>query len=192
MPLTPNDMLKIVFEKLQARTGKDFAAWVEIARADGPSTHKALTGWLKATHGLNHNEAQWVAWGVTDPGRADAYDRPADLVAELYADKKSALRPTYDALMSMGLGLGPDVTSFVCKTYSSLSSGTQFAIFAPRTNSAIDVELVLPEGHGLAGVEPFKSSNPKFTARMRLRVGDPVGEHVRAALAAARTRVRGG
>lgn len=192
MPLTPYDMLKIVVEKLGARTGRDYAAWVELARAAGPTTHKALTEWLKANHGLNHNEAQWVAWGVVDPGRLESYGRPDDLEAELYAGKKAALRPTYDALLAMGQGLGEDVRTTVCKTYTSLASGTQFVIFAPRTNGAIDVELVLPPEHGLAGVEAFSGSNPKFNGRIRVKAGEPVGEGIRAAVALAREHVRAG
>lgn len=191
MPLSPQDMLKIAMEKLVARTGRDKEAWIRIAREGGPSTHKALTEWLKG-QGLNHNEAQWIAWGVTDPGRLESYDRPDELEAELYSGKKAALRPVYDALLAMGLGLGAEVRPNVCKTYTSLASGTQFAIFAPRTHSAIDVELVLPEGHGLAGVEPFKGGNPKFIGRMRVRSVEEVGDTVRAALLAARAQVTGG
>lgn len=186
---TPLEMMQIAMERLGARTGKSMAEWVEIARATGISTHKALTEHMKSTHGLNHNEAQWVAWEITDPGRMAQYDKPADLVAELYVGKKAALRPIYDAAMAAGLALGEDVTSFVCKGYTSLSSGTQFAIFAPRTNGALDVELVLPEGY--PDGEGFKGSNPKFNRRFRLKSPDEVSGAVIAALAVARATVRG-
>lgn len=186
---TPAEMLKIAMTKTAARTGTDFDGWVEIARGSGIATHKALTQWLKDNHDLNHNEAQWVAWGVLDPGRMDQYDRPADLVAELYVDKKAHLRPIYDRLMETGLALGPEVTSFVCKGYTSLSSGTQFVIFAPRTNGAIDVELVLPEGH--AAGEALKSSNPKFNRRFRVKSLEDLSPDLNAAIAAARAYVRG-
>ena len=186
---TPLEMMHIAMDKLSARTGKSMAEWVEIARATGITTHKALTEHMKSTHGLNHNEAQWVAWEITDPGRMAQYDKPADLVADLYVGKKAALRPVYDALLAAGLALGDDVTSFVCKGYTSLSTGTQFVIFAPRTNSALDVELVLPEDYG--GGEPFKSSSPRFNRRFRLKSPDEVTGAVTAALAAARAHVRG-
>lgn len=186
---TPQDMLKIAIQKLAARTGRDMEGWVELARQSGIGTHKALTEWLKATHGLNHNEAQWVAWGVTDPGRLEQYDRPDDLVAELYSGKREALRPIYERLMREGLALGPDVTSFVCKGYTSLSSGTQFAIFAPRVSGAVDVELALPADSELG--EPFKSANPKFTRRLRVRALEEVGPELTAALARARAHIQG-
>lgn len=169
---TPHEMMLISMAKLEARSGRNLQAWTELARQSGITTHKALTEHMKSTYGLNHNEAQWIAWEITDPGRMQQYEKPADLVAELYVDKKAALRPIYDALMAAGLALGEDVTSFVCKGYTSLSSGTQFVIFAPRTNSAVDVELVLPEGHG-AG-EAFKSANPKFNRRIRVKSADEV------------------
>lgn len=181
---TPRDMLKIAMDKLAARTGRDMDGWVALARESGVGTHKALTEWLKATHGLNHNEAQWVAWGVTDPGRMDQYERPDDLVDALYSGKKKPLRPIYERLMAVGLALGPDVTSFVCKGYTSLSAKTQFAIFAPRVNGAVDVELALPADSEVG--EAFKSSNPKFTRRVRVHSVEEVGPSLIAALALAK------
>ncbi len=186
---TPQDMLKIAFEKLTLRTGRDKDGWVEVARQSGISTHKALTDWLKVTHGLNHNEAQWVAWGVTDPTRLDQYERPADLVAELYSGKRAPMLPVYERLMAAGLALGPDVTSFVCKGYTSLSVGTQFVIFVPRVIGAVDVELVLPADSPVG--EPFTGSNPKFTRRIRLRSVDEVSPEVIAAMAQARRFIQG-
>jgi len=129
-----------------------------------------------------------VAWEVLDPGRSSAHERPKDLVAELYAGKKAHLRPLYDKLLAGGLARGGDVTSYVCKTYTSLSVGTQFVILAPRTNGAIDVELVLPADSAVG--EPFKSGNPRFTRRLRVRSLDGVEEAVGAMRAAAAT-VRG-
>lgn len=188
-PRTPQDMLKIVAAKLEPRTGRTFDQWVEVARGSGIATHKALTDWLKG-QGLNHNEAQWVAWGVIDPGRVESYERPDDLENELYVGKKAHLRPVYDRLMEVGKALGADVKPNVCRTYASLAAGTQFVIFAPRTNSAVDVELALPPGWSGPGAEPFKSANPKFSHRIRVAspeaVDDRVVEALRAALAHAR------
>ena len=184
--ITPADMIKIAFEKLVARTGRSVDDWVETARGSGLTGHRDITLWLKQTHGLNHNEAQWIAWGVTDPGRAEQYDRPTDLVAELYSDKKAALRPLYDKLMETGLALGPDVTSFVCKTYTSLSTRVQFVIFVPRVAGAIDIEIALPDGYEAPGLSPFKSSNPKFKQRFRVRSVEEISPEVVAAMQVAR------
>ena len=191
-PKSPRDMLRIMMEKIEPKTGKSFAEWVEVARASGLDRHKALTVHLKTTHGLNHNEAQWVAWGVTDPTRVDQYERPTDLVEDLYAGKKGHLRPIYDALIERGTSLGADVDVVVCKTYSSLRYRAQFAVIVPRTLKAVDLELALPPGAEAAGrLEPLKSSNPKLTHRIRIKDLGEVDDEVMGALGKAATHIRG-
>jgi Domain of unknown function (DUF5655)/Domain of unknown function (DUF4287) len=177
-PRTPADMLQIMMAKLEPRTGRTFAQWVELATGLGISGHRALTEALKADHDLNHNEAQWVAWGVVDPGRVTAYDRPADLVADLYSGKRAALRPLYEALMVAGEAIDPDVSHMVCKTYTSLSRRVQFAVFVPRNQTSIDVELALPAQEAGGRAQAFKSTNPRFGIRIRLAAGDPVDNDV--------------
>lgn len=177
-PRTPAEMLQIMMAKLEPRTGKSFAQWVELAAGLGIGGHRALTEALKAGHGLNHNEAQWVAWGVLDPDRITAYDRPSDLVAELYAGKRAPLRPLYESLMAAGRGIDPDISEMVCKTYTSLSRRVQFVVFVPRTQTSIDVELALPAGDESGPAQAFKSSNPRFGLRVRMAAEDPVGPDV--------------
>ena len=189
MALTPQQMLQRMVENIGPRTGKTFDEWVAVARASGIDSHKALTAHLKAAHALNHNEAQWVAWEVTDPGRLASYEKPKDLVDELYSGKKASLRPVYDALLAAGLAAAEKVTTNVCRTYTSLAVGTQFALLNPRTNAGVDVELALPADspHG----EPFKSSNPKFTRRIRVTSVEEVDDDVRAALREAAAAIAG-
>lgn len=179
MALTPQQMLARMVEQLPGKTGKDYDAWVTLAQGAGIHSHKALTAWLKAEHGLDHNQAQWIAWGVTDPGRLSSYEKPKDLVDELYSGKKAHLRPLYDALLAAALGLGPDVRPNVCRTYTSVARGTQFALLHPSTNAAIDLELALPPAGRREG---FKSSNPRFQSRIRLRAVEELDDEVLASL----------
>lgn len=191
-PNSPRDMLKIMMEKIVPKTGKTFPQWVEVARASGIDRHKALTDHMKKTHGLNHNEAQWVAWGVTDPTRVDQYDRPTDLVEDLYSGKKAHLRPIHDSLIDQGTALAGDVDVVVCKTYSSLRNRAQFAVINPRTQKAVDLELALPPGTEAAGrLETFKSNNPKLTHRIRIKDAGEIDGEVMAALGKAAEHVRG-
>jgi hypothetical protein len=186
--MTPQEMLEKMKVTIGGRTGKTFPQWVDVARGSGLEKHKAITVWLKTEHGLNHNEAQWVAWEVTDPGRSEQYNRPKDLVAELYAGKKAHLRPIYDALLAAGMGVGTDIKPNVCKTYTSLAAGRQFAILNPRTQKGVDLELRLPDGAKWG--DAFKSSNPNFKRRMRLTDVSQVDGAVTGALAAAAAHVR--
>ena len=84
--------------------------------------------------------------------------------------------------------LGGDVTAYVCRTYTSLSVGTQFAILNPRTHGAVDVELVLPADSQVG--EAFAGGNPKFTRRLRVSWLEGVPGAV-AVMGAAAATVRG-
>jgi hypothetical protein len=192
MAITPQEMMRRMIEKLPAQTGRDFAGWVELARKSGIDKHKALTIWLKSEHGLNHNQAQWIAWGVTDPGRIEQYDRPADLVSELYCGKKAPLRPIYDALIAAAQASDESARVEVCKTYSSVANRAQFALVNPRTQRQVDLELALPADRAeTERLKAYKTSNPRFTHRFRIEDVSEVDDEVRAALAEAAAFVRG-
>lgn len=180
--MTPQEMLHRMVEQMPEQTGKTFEQWVEVARTAGIDKHKALTTWLKQEHGLKHNQAQWVAWEITDPGRLASYDKPKDLVQELYTGKKAHLRPIYDAVLAAAMAAGEGTSPNVCKTYTSVARGVQFAIIAPRTQKLVDLELPLePDGGRL---EPLKSTNPRFKSRIRLASVEQVDDEVRQALRA--------
>lgn len=185
MPLTPQDMFEKMKASVATRTGHGFEHWIEVARAAGLSSHKALTEHMKQAHGLNHNEAQWAAWGVLDPERMASYSRPTELEDTLYSGKRAPLRPTYEAALAAGLALGPEVRPNVCRTYTSLSARVQFAVLNPRTLRALDLELALPPEAEHPRLERFQSSNPKLTHRVRLERPEDVDDAARTLLAQA-------
>jgi len=192
-PKSPQEMFRAMRANIEQKTGKSFEAWVQLARKAGLGKFKALTDHMKKNHGLTHGYAQMVAWGVLDPGRLEVGNQDQNLVDELYAGKREGLRPIHDRLIDAGAGLGPGVETVICKTYTSLRSKSQFAIAAPRTLRAVDLELALPADFGAAPpLEPFKSSNPKFTYRIRITEPSDVDAAVTAALKAARAYVDGG
>lgn len=191
MAITPQQMLAKMVENIAPRTGRSWTDWVEVAKAAGIETHRALTEHLKSEYGLKHNEAQWLAWEVTDPGRLESYNKPTDLVSELYAGKKAGLRPLYDALLADGLGVGDDVTPNVCKTYTSLATGRQFAMLNPRTQTAVDVDLSLPEGVWSDRLAPQKNSNPHFSQKVRVTDASEVDDELVRLLALAAEHSRG-
>lgn len=191
MAMTPQQMLAKMVDNIEPRTGRSWEAWVQVARDSGIDTHRALTNHLKAEHGLKHNEAQWVAWEVTDPGRLASYSKPKDLVADLYTGKKAGLRPLYDALMAAGLGVGDDITPNVCKTYTSLATKRQFAMLNPRTQKAVDVDLSLPDDVASSRLVAQKNSNPNFTQKVRVSDVSEVDDELRRLLALAAEHSRG-
>ena len=187
-PRSPQEMFRAMKGNITEKTGKTFDAWIALAKESGITTFKALTDHLKETHGLTHGYAQLIAWGVIDPARLEAGNQDQSMVDDLYQGKKKALRPIYDQLIATGIGLSGEVDMAICKTYSSLRSRSQFAIVAPRTNSAVDLELALPADTPAKGrLETFRSSNPKFTHRIRLSDPQEVDAEVEAALKRALT-----
>ena len=193
MPDSPGEMIKSQIRMLEEQSGKPLEYWVKAAKKAGLSKHKEIVDWMKSEHGVKHNQALWVGWGVTDPDRITAYDDGDKLMDELYSGKKEALRPIYDRLKKEGMKLGKDVREICCKTYSSLHTKHQFAIINPRTQSAVDLELAMPPGTKEAGrLEAIKNSNPKFTHRIRVSSVKEIDRELISALKSASEHVRGG
>lgn len=193
MALSPGEMIKAEIGKLETESGRKFADWVKLTKQQCSETgHTAIVKWLKSTQGIKHNQALWVAWGITDPARITAYDDGPALMNNLYSGKKEQLRPVYDKLQKEGLKLGKDVSEICCKTYSSLRNRAQFAIINPRTQSAVDLELAMPPGTKASGkLEAFKGNNEKFTHRIRIGNVQEVDKEVLAAMKIASDHVRG-
>lgn len=185
-PKSPHEMFQVMKANILEKTGRGFDEWVRLAKKSGIAVFKALTDHMKAEHDLTHGYAQMIAWGVLDPSRLEAGNQDQDMVDALYQGKKAHLRPVYEALIRRGSAIGKDVETVICKTYTSLRAKSQFAIVAPRTNSAVDLELAMPPGTPASErLEAFASSYPKFTHRIRLSEPAQVDTEVMAALEAA-------
>lgn len=178
-PKSPQEMFKIMRGNFEEKTGKSFDYWVALAKESEIRKFKALTEHIMSEFQMTRGYAQLVAWGVLDPARLEAGNDNKEFVNDLYSDKKEHLRPIYEKLIDMGLDLGPDVNKVICKTYSSLRSRSQFAMIVPRNNSSVDLELVLPEETEITEpLEPFKSSNPKFKHRIRIKRVEEIDDFV--------------
>jgi hypothetical protein len=129
--------------RLLERTGKTMDQWVEILRKDGPANAKEQREWLKNTHGFTTNYA-WFVVEQAEGKRLGDYD-PEALVEELFSGGKAGLRPLYDALLKLGLGLGADVKACPCKTFVPLYREHVFAQIKPTTRTRIDLGLALQD-----------------------------------------------
>ena len=185
-PKSPQEMFQVMRANIMEKTGKPFDTWVELARISGIEKFKALTDYMKGEHGVTHGYAQMIAWGVIDPARLEAGNQDEGMVDELYTGKKAPLRPIYDKLVEKGKSLDKEIDMVICKTYTSLRSKSQFAIFVPKTNSAVDVELALPpDTQQYPRLETIKSSYPKFSHRIRISDPKEIDEEVVLAVKAA-------
>src|SRR5260370_5120412 len=119
------DMMQKWVEELPEKTGKTLEQWIELIKKSGLPTEKERRDWLKAEHGLGTNAAWWLAERADGKGMEDsdpkAYLKAAErYVEEMFAGSKAGLRPLYDELLKLGLGVGDDVKACPCKTISPL------------------------------------------------------------------------
>jgi hypothetical protein len=61
----------------------------------------------------------------------------------MYSGKKAALRPLYDQLLQLGLGIANDVKACPCQTIVPLYRKHVFAQIKPTTNTRIDMGFAL-------------------------------------------------
>jgi hypothetical protein len=138
--------------ELPKKTGRSLEQWVALVKKSGPATEKERRAWLKEQHGLGTNTAWWIAERANGSDMGIAEDDPEtylqaaeQYVAAMYAGPKAALRPIYDQLLRLGLGLGKDVKACPCKTIVPLYRKHVFAELKPTTRTRIDLGLALKD-----------------------------------------------
>ncbi len=133
-------------ENIQARTGKTFAAWIDIARKLGTANHADVVAYLKSAGRMSHGYANMIAHDARRPDTVGEED-PIDA---LFAGAKVNLRPIYTAITKTVGTFGHDIELARKKTCVSLRRKKQFALLEPSTPTRLDIGLNLsgmtPEG----------------------------------------------
>jgi len=134
--------------ELPEKTGKTLEDWIVLVKKAGPPTEKERRDWLKQEHGLGTNSAWWIAERAEGKGGEDGdpelYLQAAEVyVEEMFAGSKAGLRPIYDELLNLGLGVGKDVKACPCKTIVPLYRNHVFAQIKPTTRTRIDFGFAL-------------------------------------------------
>jgi hypothetical protein len=134
--------------ELPEKTGRSLDEWIALVKKSGPPTEKERRDWLKKEHGLGTNSAWWLAERAEGKGAEDGdpelYLQAAEgYVEEMFAGSKSGLRPLYDELLKLGLGIGADVKACPCKTIVPLYRNHVFAQIKPTTRTRIDFGFAL-------------------------------------------------
>jgi hypothetical protein len=143
-------MVQTWVASLPEKTGRSLEEWVDLVKRDGPPTEKERRDWLKNRYGLGTNGAWWIAERADGKGAEDAdpeaYLRAAEeYVAAMFAGPKAGLRPIYDALLKLGLSVGPDVKACPCKTIVPLYRHHVFAQIKPTARTRIDFGFALKD-----------------------------------------------
>lgn len=134
--------------ELKGKTGISIEEWVALVKKSAPEHEKERREWLKEQHGLGTNYARFIAERSEGKGaemdNPEAYLQAAErYVEEMFGGAKAALRPLYDELLRLALGLGKDVKACPCQTIVPLYRNHVFAQIKPATRTRIDLGFAL-------------------------------------------------
>ena len=142
-------MVQKAIQELPSRTGKSLDEWIKLINKSGPKTEVERREWLKTKHGLGTNYTKWLAEraeGKGEDGDPETYLRAAEgYVEKMFSGSKASLRPIYDALLKLGLGIGKDVKACPCQTIVPLYRNHIFAQIKPTTHTRIDLGFALKD-----------------------------------------------
>ncbi|MFL5327742.1 MAG: DUF5655 domain-containing protein [Gemmataceae bacterium] len=145
-------MVQRWIEDLPVKTGRSLKQWIAHIRSEGPADEKECRTWLKDTYGHGTNTAWWLAerahgnpMGLMEEDPKQYLAMAYQYVEDMYAGSKAGLRPLYEELLGLGLGLAKDVRACPCKTIVPLYRNHVFAQIKPATKTRIDFGLALKD-----------------------------------------------
>lgn len=177
---TVDQGLRTQIANIEATYGRPIETWIRLVEASGLSKHTDVVAMLKAEHGLTHGAAHRVSLVARDAMAAAARGPEAgdgEPVDQLYAGRRSGLRPIHDALMTAVGGFGRDVEIAPKKGYLSLRRRRQFGMIQPAARR-VDVGLVLKGAGTTPRLESAAGFNSLFTHRVRVAAPDEVDEEL--------------
>jgi len=135
---------------LKEKTGRSLEEWMKFIKKEGPRSEVERRDWLKNVCKLGTNSAWWLAERSLGKGgeedTPEGYLQQAEVyVKEMFAGKKASLKPIYDALLELGLGIARDVKACPCKTIVPLYRNHVFAQVNPITLKRIDMGFALKD-----------------------------------------------
>lgn len=181
---SPGDMLAAVTTSMAERTGRTLDEWLDLVDSSGvdPLDQKAVRAWLRDVHGIKQN----TQWAIADAAaRRAGWQRPSsdEYTDSQYTGAKAALRPIYDALAELALGLGEDVHIEGRATYVPFVRARQFAAVQAAAKH-VDLGLRFTDPPDSDRISPAKAPG-QSTHRVRLSTVDEVDGEIHALLLAA-------
>lgn len=127
-----------MIRNIEEKTGRSVDEWVAVLAGRKVEKHAQMVKLLKDEFGFTHGYANLVAHAARNG--LEPQEAGTATEADLFAGRRAALRPVYDALVEAIAGLGPDVEIAPKKAYVSFRRKKQFAMAQPTT-TRIDVGL---------------------------------------------------
>jgi len=145
-------MMQKWIQELPQKTGRSLEEWLAMVKKSGPPSEKERRHWLKKEHGLGTNSAWWIAEkaeaknaGIHDDSPEGYLQLAVQYVEDMFSGGKSGLRPIYDTLLKLGLGVGPDAKACPCQTIVPLYRNHVFAQIKPTTKKRVDMGFALKD-----------------------------------------------
>lgn len=129
-------------DNIQQKTGHSLDQLADIVKRSGLTQHGEIRSMFQREYGLGYGDANALVHAVTksDGARAAQGKSTNEVLDEIYAGPKSALRPIHDKLMKEISRFG-EFEIAPKKGYVSLRRKKQFAMIGPATKSRVEVGL---------------------------------------------------
>ena len=173
MAQSPEEMAAAMIANLPEKTGKSLEEWIRVVRASSAEKHGQMVKLLKTEHGMTHGFANLVA----HKAREASEPQVVDWVAAQY-EKKTDLKPIYDALTRKVQDFGDDVELSPKKSYVSLRRSKQFGLIQPSTKTRVDVGIQLKGEETTGRLEIAGSSLGMVSHRVRVSSLDDIDDEL--------------
>lgn len=137
---TVDKAIQTQLANIQKKTGKTLGELSKLIAASGLTKHGEIRDMLKRDLGLGHGDANTLVHTVLQSAGPAAPPAGGDVLDEIYAGPKAALRPIHEALLEEIHRFG-DFEIAPKKAYVSLRRKKQFAMIGPATNTRVEVGL---------------------------------------------------
>jgi hypothetical protein len=168
---TVDQALETQLKNLQARSGKTLDELYAALAASGLSKHGELRDQAKQAFGLGHGDANTLVHFFLKAAAPSAEAAPAgnDVLDEIYAGPKAALRPIHDRLLGALEAFGPFEIA-PKKGYVSLRRKKQFAMVGPATKTRVEVGI---NHKSLEGTERLLAQAPNGMCQYKVNLTQP-------------------
>jgi len=158
-------------KNIEARTGRTLAELRTLLAGSGLAKHGELRSFAIEKLGLGYGDANaLVHLALASDGQSAAAGKSgAEVLAEIYADKKAPLRPVHDALMA-AIGRFGEFEVAPKKGYVSLRRKKQFATIGPGSATRVDVGLNMK---GVAATERLLAEKPGGMCQYKVKLAAP-------------------
>jgi hypothetical protein len=157
---------------IEKQTGRTLAELGAVVAASGLTRHGELRTMLMEQFGLGHGQANTVVHLVRQSDGASAAaaagKSATDVLTDIYAGRKEALRPIHDAVLAYVRTLGP-FEEAPRKDYISYRGRKQFLMVGPKTNTAVEIGFGAKK---LPAHPRLKVMPPNSMCRYTTRVSD--------------------